>query len=156
MSQIVVGIDPDADKYGLAAYVDGRISWLEKWSIIEFVDWLERVKLQGLHEFVFVIEDVVTNKFMYNRGIKSPSILSKVAQNVGQCKHSQKVAEQFIEHYGFKLIRQPPTKGNWAKNKNQFEQVTGWTGRSNEDNRSASFMAFLHLERINQEARKNA
>jgi hypothetical protein len=158
MSQVVVGIDPDADKYGIAMYVDGNLSALEKKSTVELLEFLQTCKECQAMTYTFVIEDVAINKFMYNRALKSPAIIGKVAQNVGECKHSQKVAEQLIEYYGFELIRQPPTKGNWApaKNKKQFEQVTGWAWSSNEDTRSAAFMAFLHLNKIKQQEAKDA
>ena len=147
MAQLLISIDPDAKKYGVAVHVDGKLRELHSMDVVQFSKFLAAVSYENP---VFVIEDVQANKFMYNRGIQSPSVLGRVAQNVGECKHSQRVAEAFIESYGFELVRQKPIKGNWAKNKKQFEQVTGWTGRSNEDTRSAAFMGFLYLNKVRQ------
>lgn len=149
MSKIVIGIDPDSKKYGLAGFLDGKISWLDSFDTVELVEWLGIVKEKygTLHDVTFVIEDVKANPFIYSRNQKnSHAIAGNIAQKIGACKHSQTVAEQFIEKHGFKLIKQRPIKGNWAKNKTEFERVTGWTGRSNEDTRSAAYMAFLYCK----------
>ena len=151
---IVIGIDPDADKYGYATYVDGVLLRLDRLSVVELAYDIATHR-ESDSAAVFVIEDVVANRFMYSRrGIKNAAVATKIAQNVGQCKHAQIVAEQFVAHYGFPIIRQPPVSGNWAKNKTQFERVTAWSGRSNEDTRSAAFLAFLNLKNATKLALK--
>ena len=150
---LIIGLDPDAKKYGLAIYQNKKLTELKTMDTVEFVEYLAVLNKQKSSP-TFVIEDVSANKFMYARGAMSPAMMGKIAQNVGACKHSQQVAEQFIQHFKFALVRQPPTGGNWAKNAPLFKAVTGWTKLSSEDTRSAAFMAFLHLNRIDQLARK--
>lgn len=151
MSEIVIGIDPDSKKYGIAVWVDGVLDDLQLMSIVDLVAWLKQLNeswTQFENKVVFVVEDVKTNSFMYARNSKgNQAMVSKMAQNVGMCKHSQTVAEEFINYYGFKLIRVPPSKQNWAKDRKYFERITGWTKSSNEDNRSAAYFAFLHVKK---------
>lgn len=152
MSEMVIGIDPDAQKYGIAVYFNGKLCELAKKNTVEFVNFIQSIRYQDL---TFVIEDVATNKFIYARNNKlGPAQVNKIAQAVGMCKHAQAVAEQFIEANGFTLVRIPPTKGNWAKDRKQFEMVTGWTKNSNEDTRSAAFFGFLHLQGLKQKLNK--
>ena len=37
-----------------------------------------------------------------------------------------------------------------AEHKSKFEKITGWTGRSNEDTRSAAFFGFLAASKSNR------
>ena len=149
MSEIVIGIDPDAKKYGVAQYEDGKLIVLLSQTICEFVSDLEGIaNAYKNNQVKFVIEDVQSNSFMYARNRNdNPGIAARMAQNVGMCKHAQQVAEDFIEHYGFELIRVKPSRDNWAKDKSRFERITGWKGRSNEDTRSAAYFGFLKVKR---------
>lgn len=162
MTKLVLGIDPDSDKYGVAEYelVKDRfyLQALNSMNIVDMNIHFENITKQYNPENVHcVIEDVKANTFQYGRTMpvfknkthdQCIRLAFKLGQGPGKCMHSQTVAEQFIKYYGFNLIQQSPVKGNWAKNKAQFERVTGWNSRSNEDNRSAAFVAFLHLENI--------
>jgi len=148
----VIGIDPDSKKYGVAIYEDGTLAYIGGHEVVSFVDLLkrhaDRVMTQPpSYTLTCVIEDVAARKAMYNRNLKG-NIALNVAQKVGMCKQSQHVAESFINSLGVRLIKIPATKGNWAKNKAQFEKVTGWKGRSNEDTRSAAFFGFLGINQL--------
>jgi len=152
---IVIGIDPDADRYGVAIYKNSKLCELHRMRVIELFKLAIDYRIL---KCVVVIEDVKKNSFIFSRNEKKNEFVqNKVAQSVGMCKQAQNVAEQIFEHYGIKMIKQEPIKGNWApaKMKPQFQQITGWQGRSNEDTRSAAFLAFLHLERVRQEGLKN-
>jgi hypothetical protein len=69
----------------------------------------------------------------------------KMAQSIGMCKQSQIELERLFESKGVKVVKHKISK-MWKKDKAQFEKVTGWTGRSNEDTRSAAYFGFLGLK----------
>lgn len=144
MSEIVIGVDPDSKKYGVAVWVDGMLQSLLSINTVQFSEFVA-AQQPGTK---FVVEDVAANNFIYRQNTQGMNMAAanKVAQSVGRCKQAQIVAEQFIQHYEFELIRQKPTKGNWAKDRNMFERITGWKGQSNEDKRSAAFLAFLYVK----------
>jgi hypothetical protein len=152
---LVIGIDPDSKQYGVSVWRDGKLTALRAIDTVQLWEFFQHVDPD--ENPTIAIEDVKTNSFMYGRNMKGgPSVVAKIAQGVGMCKHAQTVAEQFIEHNGFNLVRVSPQKGNWAKDQKQFEQLTGWTGRSNEDTRSAAFIGFLGYQQIRQEEIKRA
>lgn len=146
---IVVGIDPDADKYGVAIYVNGVLHELIMMNIGELA---VRLNQCGSKEIIFSIEDVMKNRPVFGQRIKKigdvrkrDSVKMEMAQRLGRCKHSQKALMDLLEAYniGYKLY--PPQKGSWANDKELFEKATGWTGLSNPDKRSAAFFGFLAL-----------
>ncbi|NKI17420.1 hypothetical protein HCU74_08320 [Spongiibacter sp. KMU-166] len=95
---------------------------------------------------LFSIEDVMVNTFVYKRNRHASSAAqSKIAMQVGRVQQAQEELVRLLNHYGAKVVLQPPQRGNWAKNKRLFEQATGWTGRSNDDTRSAAFFGWLAL-----------
>ncbi len=69
----------------------------------------------------------------------------KVGMSVGKCQQAQVELMRMLDFHGFKYELHKPQKGNWAKNKPLFEKATGWTARSNEDGRSASYFGYLAL-----------
>jgi hypothetical protein len=134
-----IGVDPDSDKMGVAIYIDGRLDSLNNWRIVDFVGWL--ISCDG--DIEVAIEDVMSNQFVYTRNQRSSKAAqSKVAMHVGRCQQNQVELQRWLDHYGidYKLFK--PQRGNWAKDKSIFEKLTGWSGRSNEETRSASFFGF--------------
>ena len=62
---------------------------------------------------------------------------------IGRCQQSQVELMRLIDDRNVNYVLHKPQKGNWAKNKAQFEKVTGWTKRSNEDTRAAAYFGWL-------------
>lgn len=139
----VVGVDPDSKAHGLAVYEDGKLVQLRQENLCSmagggwFAGWAD----------LWVIEDVKANKFIYARNTKKGALGLSIAQDVGKVKQSQIELERFLEYYGQKIMLVKPQSGNWTKNKDKFERITGWTGRSNEDTRSAAYFGFLGLKK---------
>lgn len=136
---IVIGIDPDANKHGVAVYQDSKLVSLDMLQAIEIVERHQ----PGIR---YSIEDVMANKFVYKRNRHgSSSAQSKIAMQVGRVQQAQEELVRLLRHHGAEVVLQPPMRGNWAKQRNIFEQATGWKGRSNEDTRSAAFFGWLAL-----------
>ena len=150
-NDFIIGIDPDAKKYGVAVYQKGKLTTLSGLDTVQMVDYIRNINV-GDYDPVFAIENVKVNSFIYGRNQKnSQAINGRVAQNVGMCKHAQTVAEQFIEDSGYEIIRIKPQGGNWAKRRQHFEVVTGWNKQSNEDTRSAAYFGYMAYQQIKQE-----
>jgi hypothetical protein len=139
---IVIGVDPDSKKHGIAIYKDGLLSELDEWSITDLMEYL----LSGLcaySDILFSIEDVASQSFVYARNVNSKAVQSNIAMKVGRCQQAQIEFQRMLDHLGFKYVLHKPQKGNWAKKKAIFESTTGWTKRSNEDTRSAAYFGFI-------------
>lgn len=144
---IVVGIDPDSKAHGVAIYDGGKLIELNQWNLGVMMDWIE-FKLSDMGEqLIFSIEDVLANDFVYSRNMtKNNKVNMTIARSVGRCQQAQHELMVILDYMGVEYVKHKPQKGNWAKNKKQFEQVTGWTGRSNEDTRAAAFFGWLAIK----------
>lgn len=143
---IIIGVDPDSKKHGVAIYIDGALSALHKSNNQELL--INTAVSKHLNrDILFSIEDICANNFVYSRNNKgNKSVTSKIAMSIGKCQQAQKELMMWLDYYGVKYVLHKPQKGNWAKNKAQFEKITGWTGRSNEDTRSAAYFGWLQRQ----------
>ena len=146
---IVIGVDPDSDKHAVAIYEDGELKYLQTHDLYDIIKtYLEC----GIFDnALWSVEDVMRNQFVYARNTnRNKTVQSKIAMFTGRNQQSFVELKRMLDVYGAKYELHPPQKGNWAKNKAQFEKVTGWTGRSNEDTRSAAFFGWLALQTQNR------
>lgn len=147
---IVVGIDPDAKKHGFAEYHNGTLVDLKLMQLTDIIAWINTERPH--QEILFSIEDVCSRNSVNAdrlRGIKqgnAGAIGRKMALGLGWCQQSQVELMRVLDCFNIKYVLHKPQKGNWAKNKDQFEQITGWKKRSNEDTRSAAFFGFLAIK----------
>ncbi len=106
---------------------------------------------RNMCDVLFSIEDVCANNFVYARNSKgNKSVTSKIAMGIGRCQQAQTELMRWLDYYNIEYVLHKPQKGNWAKNKAQFEKVTGWKGKSNVDTRSAAYFGWLALKSIKQ------
>lgn len=141
-----VGIDPDSERHGFAVYQNGKLIVCATATNIEiFNDHLPLLK-NGF--VVFSIENVMANKFVYARNRQaSKAAESKVAMHIGRCQQAQLELIRWLDHYRIPYVLHKPQAGNWKDKKALFEKITGWTGRSNDDSRSAAFFGYLEITR---------
>lgn len=143
----VLGIDPDSSKHGLAIYENGELIVCTTATTVEIVT-NHLPKLQNNNVLVSM-ENVQANAFVYTRNNKGGrAVIAKIGMGIGKCQQAQAELMQWLEFLRVKTVLHKPQAGNWAKNKQQFERLTGWTGRSNEDSRSAAFFGFIALKII--------
>ena len=144
---IVIGIDPDSAKHGVAVYQDGSLIDLELMQLVEVLSLIDfHMGEIGIDNILVSIENVCVNTFVYTRNkSNNPKIMSKIGIAIGKCQQSQTELVRFLDAIKVKYVLHKPQKGNWAKNKKQFEKVTGWTKQSNEDTRAAAYFGFLAL-----------
>ena len=142
MKKLIIGCDPDVDGKGFAIYEDGVLFHLDKYSLLDLYSlFLTCEAKPELH-----IEDVNGNKSSsFNHNAKqSKQVQNKISESVGRCKQMQLEVEKIAEHFDIKIVRYP-VSSQWknAAGKKEFERITGWKGRSNEDTRSAAYFGYL-------------
>jgi Holliday junction resolvasome RuvABC endonuclease subunit len=147
---LVVGIDPDSNKHGLAIVQDGKIVTLESLNTDELVS---RLTIEAsLNKLCIKLEDVLRNKAVYPRPGLSKQSMLRIAQNVGACKQNAQYLAQRLEQAGFKLNMVNPLpkalSGKSLSHKS-FCMATGWQpakgkrNTTNADQRDAAMIA-LH------------
>ena len=140
----VIGIDPDADKHGVAIYKNCTLVDLRMMQATEIIDYVLPLEPLGGNSVIFSIEDVMANQFVYARNQKqSKSAQSKVAMHIGRCQQAQVELMRWLQHHQIPYQLHKPQNGNWADNRAQFEKVTGWTKQSNADTRAAAYFGFI-------------
>jgi hypothetical protein len=141
---IVIGIDPDLVKSGVAEVVNGEIVNLHA---LAFPQLIEFAKLQYKNndQIEFIVEEVEADKATYKRKDTNQHQMLKIAQNVGQVKGVKRVLVECLQHEGIPVRLVKPLKGIYKKKAKAdakfFNQLTGWTGSSNEDKRDAGLLA---------------
>ena len=151
MSKYVIGIDPDSKKHGVATYKDGKLIRLDMMDLMELMTYLQNINSGLLFgEWIDIhIEDNVSNKRVFAdrlRKAKTMAVAARMGSDIGKLKQCQVELERMITHlFGADNLFKHFQSNQWKKNKAQFEKVTGWTGRSNEDTRSAAYFGYLGL-----------
>lgn len=139
---VVIGIDPDSAKHGVAVYVDSKLVDLCALTLFECMQLMD--KYPGS---LWVVEEVTKNNFVYARNDqKNKALQAQVGRSIGKCQQSMVELVRMLEIKGIEIVLIPPTKNNWAKDKEKFERLTGWTKRSNVDTRSAAYFGFLRAQ----------
>jgi len=145
MSKIVIGVDPDSKAHGVAVYLDSELIEVKSLPLMKLMQMIKNYAVCS--ESIEVhIEDVCATSAAFNARDRKTNInvKLKMAQHIGMCKQAQVELERVCEWYKIKVVHHKISK-MWKKDKSQFEKVTGWTGRSNEDTRSAAYFGFLGL-----------
>ena len=144
---IVIGVDPDSEKHGVAVYEDKKLVTLVSLSLVEFVDLLKDYidKNPVVH-----IENVCGNNAVFSKpGLNNARIVASAARRIGKCQQAQVELQRFCDAMMVKVVRHKISK-KWKKaDKGQFKRLTGWTGRSNEDTRSAAWFGYLGINAKN-------
>ena len=147
MKKLIIGCDPDVDGKGFAMYEDGVLTEINAMSLIELTRRFQcMISDFPLIDIELHIEDVNGNKSSsFNHNAKqSKQVQNKISESVGRCKQMQLEVEKIAEHFDIKIVRYP-VSSQWKNSagKKEFERVTGWKGRSNEDTRSAAYFGYL-------------
>ena len=147
---MIIGIDPDLTKPGVCIMqASGKFEIVKKYSTSELLEDIPSYIIQG---YTFAVENCSEVKAIYSRNKKgNQAQQAKIAQNVGQVKGAQVVLCNYIEHCGGKLIMVPVGTGKQVKNNAKlFNEVTGYTGRTNEDDRDAWAIANYARNKLNK------
>lgn len=155
MSKVIYGIDPDSKRHGIAVYRNGVLCELLNMNTIELyihITSSEKVALQS-GELEIHMENpcgVSASTFSHNRKDPLP-VKFKKSEGVGRVKQAQVSIEQTAEALNIPVTKYRNSsrwkKGNDAK---LFNKITGWTGRSNEETRSAAHFGYLGVSNVQQ------
>ncbi|MEY8205439.1 MAG: hypothetical protein RPR40_10225 [Bermanella sp.] len=141
MSGLVIGIDPDLDKSGVAIVKGENVIELHALTFPELLAFAQRYKDHA----TFILENVEYDKATYFRSGTNAAMMRKIAQNVGQVKGTARQLFNCLEHMGCNVIKVKPLTGpvkkRAKKDAKYFNKITGWAGGSNEDKRDAALLA---------------
>ena len=145
MLNIIVGVDPDSTKHGVAIYVNGTLKDVTTLSLMKLMDKLVELQCNLDANISLHIENVCGQNTAFAKiGVKNARAGTAINRSVGKCQQAQLEVERMCEYLGVPYTRHKISK-QWkdAAGKKVFERVTGWSGRSNEDSRSAAWFGYL-------------
>lgn len=146
MSEYIIGIDPDAGEkgHGVAVYRSGELVNLKNLTLLELQGFLFDGVDSKYSNVEIHMEDNVMVSAAYRAQAKQGSLAVKLkmAQHIGMLKQAQIELERMFYACGIKLVKRKPAS-QWKKGTDDFKRATGWTGRSNEDTRSAAYFGYL-------------
>lgn len=134
---MIVGIDPDIDKSGVASTIDGKKI---AYSCLTFVETIDRIKDRADEIKCVYIEAGWLNKKSNWHDSQSVSVASKIGKNVGENHATGKLLAQIIEALGVKVILVKPTTKKYSAE--EFNFLTGCRTRTNQEARDAVMMIF--------------
>lgn len=139
---LIIGIDPDTIKHGVAWVRDGQLVNLEKMATAELVARL--VNDASEQQLIIKLEDINIYKPVFQRPGMNRNQMLRIAQNVGAVKYAASLLLAQLNAAGLimnMITPLPKAKSGKRYNKEQFNKVTGWVGPSNGDTRDAAMIA---------------
>lgn len=138
---IYIGIDP-GDNTGFAAWDSRAASFVEveTYSLHKALDRVKKLAWEthgGVH---VVFEDARLRKWFAPE--HSPSEYRGKLMGAGAAKRDAKIWEEFLTDYGIPFTAHKPQAGGTKWNKEYWQKVTGWTGRSSEHSRDAALLVY--------------
>lgn len=151
---IIIGIDPDSSKHGVAVYRDGKLDHLGSRQLFGLFDLIKMLKGEGrvqIHiEDVCAINATFSKQFVKNRRAETT-----ISRSVGMCQQAQAEVERMAEYLGVPVVKHPiSSKWKDAATGKPILAKLGWSGQSNEDTRSAAYFGYLGVKAWHTENRK--
>lgn len=134
---MIIGIDPDIDKSGIAVLHETKQI---EYSTLNFVDAIGFIRMNKPVIKCVYLEAGWLNKKSSWHGAKNMSVAARVGKNVGENHATGKLLKQCIEAEGVKVIEVQP-KGS-KLNAEQFERLTKIKTRTNQETRDAIMLVW--------------
>lgn len=139
MKKLFIGIDPDTKKNGVAFwYKDSQKLELENLTFFELFEAIKNLKRN------FIIKVIVDagwlNKSNFHVTGINKNINGKIGERVGANHETGKKIVEMCEYLGVEFELNKPTKSK--VNKDTFEKLTGYKGRTNQETRDAGMLVF--------------
>lgn len=143
---IIIGIDPDSEKHGVAVYDGATLIYVCSMSLFSIYDMVKEKIIAD--EVQIHIENVCGINATFNKQfVKNRRAETTVSRSLGMCQQAQVEVERMAEYLSVPVTKHPISK-NWknaAIGKAALLQM-GWSGQSNEDTRSAAYFGYLGVK----------
>jgi len=134
---LIIGIDPDLEKSGVA--ILSHSLELKNLTFAETVD-LFRSQQDQIKKVVIEAGWLNQKANFHNRIGQRKSVGERIAKNVGENHATGKLLAEMAESLNLEvvLVRPVTTK----KDAKEFNRITGWQGRTNQEQRDAGMLIF--------------
>lgn len=134
---MIVGIDPDIDKSGIATLTENKRLEMTNLTFVETLGFIRQYK--SIIKCVYIEAGWNIKKSNWH-GAKNMSTAARVGKNVGENHATGKLLYQCIEAEGLKVVAVKPNSRKLDAE--QFEKLTKYKGRTNQETRDAAMLIF--------------
>jgi len=141
MSKVLIGVDCDVDKSGIAIYFSKDNFQLKNLRFFELFKLLKFYTLVQEMELEIYIEAGWLNKSNWHKLVNgSSNINAQIGQRTGANHETGKKIVEMCEYLGLKyhLIKPTKTKVDAVA----FNKITNYKGRTNQEQRDAAMLVF--------------
>lgn len=151
MNKLIIGIDPDVTKSGVAILRPGKVIELTTLSFFELRDFLTREK-ENIH--IVKVEAGHKVKIANFHGSKNSRTAAAIGRNVGANNEVGKKIVEMCEHYGLPVKEVKPFKKIWRgkdgkitheelQQQLKFRGIAPIIGRTNQEERDAALICLI-------------
>ena len=140
MTDLIIGIDPDLEKSGVA--VLGQSLELKN---LTFAQTVELFRSHQDEIKKVVIEAGRLNKKSNFRFGHSKTAGEKIAKNVGENHATGKLLAEMAKSCGLAVVLVKPSRSK--VDSKEFNRITGWQGRTNQEQRDAAMLLISEIKR---------
>lgn len=131
---MLIGIDPDVDKSGVA-FKNGKLFELSNLSFFQLFDFLSFYKEREEKPTIYIECGYLNASNWHKKVNASASVNSKIGERTGANFETAKKIVEMCEYLGLEHVKVKPTRSK--VNAEFFKQVTGFTQRTNQEQRDA-------------------
>jgi len=131
----VIGIDPGVNT-GVALFTNGKLLSLQTIQPIDIQDCVKRSFAD-----LIVFEDSRLQSAVWIPSA-SKAVANNIARKIGQVDALCSLIEETCNRYEIKFMRVSPKEKGGKINAEDFNKITGWSGRSNQHERDAAMVAW--------------
>lgn len=133
---MIIGIDPDLEKSGVAIKDKSGVQ-LKNLSFVELKNLFEQEK-ENIKKVVIEAGWLNDKANFHGRAKQSKAAGERIAKNVGENHATGKLLVQVAESYNLIVELVRPTRSKC--NAKDFNLITGWIGRTNQEQRDAAML----------------
>ncbi|MES2636653.1 MAG: hypothetical protein V4605_04950 [Pseudomonadota bacterium] len=134
---MIVGIDPDISKSGVAWLHDDDLLDMNTANFVETLNFIRYNK--SIIKCVYLEAGWLNQKSNWH-GASNMSVASSIGRKVGENHATGKLLQQCIEAEQIKVVLVKPTQTKLDAK--QFARLTGYVGSTNQEKRDAALLIF--------------
>jgi hypothetical protein len=135
-TEMIIGIDP-GNESGIAIYMDGKLI-----SLLTFTPLRVAEMIMSSKPSLVILEDSTLTSYIFTApGVPHRAAL-KVARNIGEVDGYCKIIKQVCCDLKIACVSISPKEKGKKIDAKEFEQITGWAGKSNQHERDAAMVAW--------------
>ena len=139
MRNLLIGIDPDVDKSGVA-FKNGNEYTLENLTFFELFDFLKFYKEREEKPIVYVEKGSLNKSNWHTKQSHSAAFNSKIGENTGRNFETANKIIEMCQYLKLPYVEVKPTRKKIDSE--TFKKLTGFTKRTNQEQRDSFMLIF--------------